>query len=89
MPPHGAQSFQGSVGVTEVGYEGVTAGEKDCSPIVNQLIAKNPELVFFGGMYAELGIIAKQAREKGFTGRFMGGEGLDSRASRGGHPRDQ
>ncbi|MFD2371497.1 branched-chain amino acid ABC transporter substrate-binding protein [Brevibacillus sp. GCM10020057] len=66
------------LGVTEVGYEGVTAGEKDYSPIVNQIIAKNPDLVFFGGMYAELGIIAKQAREKGFTGKFMGGEGLES-----------
>ncbi|KKX56098.1 MULTISPECIES: branched-chain amino acid ABC transporter substrate-binding protein [Brevibacillus] len=66
------------LGVTEVGYEGVTAGEKDYSAIVNQLVAKKPDLVFYGGMYAEMGIIAKQAREKGFTGKFMGGEGLES-----------
>lgn len=66
------------LGVTELGYEGVTAGEKDYSSIVNQLIAQKPDLVFYGGMYAELGIIAKQAREKGFTGKFMGGEGLES-----------
>jgi branched-chain amino acid transport system substrate-binding protein len=66
------------LGVTELGYEGVTAGEKDYSAIVNQLIAQKPDLVFFGGMYAEMGIIAKQAREKGFTGKFMGGEGLES-----------
>ncbi|QRG70364.1 branched-chain amino acid ABC transporter substrate-binding protein [Brevibacillus choshinensis] len=66
------------LGVTELGYEGVTAGEKDYTSIVNQLIGLKPELVFFGGMYAEMGIIAKQAREKGFTGKFMGGEGLES-----------
>ncbi len=66
------------LGVTELGYEGVTAGEKDYTSIVNQLIGLKPDLVFFGGMYAEMGIIAKQAREKGFTGKFMGGEGLES-----------
>lgn len=71
------KAFQ-SLGVKELGYEGVTVGEKDYSAIVNQLVAQKPDLVFYGGMYAELGIIAKQAREKGFTGKFMGGEGLES-----------
>ncbi|QQE74950.1 branched-chain amino acid ABC transporter substrate-binding protein [Brevibacillus composti] len=71
------KAFQ-DLGVTELGYEGITAGEKDYSAIVNQLVAKKPDLVFFGGMYAEMGIIAKQARDKGFAGKFMGGEGLES-----------
>lgn len=66
------------LGVEELGYEGVTAGEKDYSSVINVLVAKKPELVFFGGMYAEAGIIAKQAKEKGFTGVIMGGEGLES-----------
>ncbi|USG66436.1 branched-chain amino acid ABC transporter substrate-binding protein [Brevibacillus ruminantium] len=66
------------LGVNELGYEGITAGEKDYSAIVNQLVARKPDLVFFGGMYAEMGIIAKQARDKGYTGKFMGGEGLES-----------
>ncbi|NNV02393.1 branched-chain amino acid ABC transporter substrate-binding protein [Brevibacillus sp. MCWH] len=66
------------LGVKEVAYEGLNPGEKDYSAIVNQLVAHKPDLVFYGGMYAELGIIAKQAREKGYTGQFMGGEGLES-----------
>jgi len=66
------------LGVTELGYEGVTAGEKDYSSLVNQIVGQKPDLVFYGGMYAELGIIAKQAKEKGFAGKFMGGEGLES-----------
>lgn len=66
------------LGVKEVAYEGINPGEKDYSAIVNQLAAHKPDLVFYGGMYAELGIIAKQAREKGYTGQFMGGEGLES-----------
>ncbi|HZG14181.1 MAG TPA: branched-chain amino acid ABC transporter substrate-binding protein [Candidatus Bathyarchaeia archaeon] len=66
------------LGVQELGYEGVTAGEKDYSSVINVLVAKKPDLVFFGGMYAEAGIIAKQAKEKGFAGSIMGGEGLES-----------
>lgn len=66
------------LGVEELGYEGVTAGEKDYSSVVNVLVAKKPDLIFFGGMYAEAGIIAKQAKEKGFAGLIMGGEGLES-----------
>lgn len=65
-------------GVKVVGFEGVTAGEKDYSAIVNQIIAAKPDMIYFGGYYAEAGIIVKQAREKGFTGTFMGGDGLDS-----------
>lgn len=66
------------LGVQEMGYEGITPGEKDYSAVVNQVIAQKPDLIFFGGMYAECGIITKQAKEKGFTGRVMGGEGIES-----------
>jgi branched-chain amino acid transport system substrate-binding protein len=65
-------------GVQIVGYEGVTAGEKDYSAVINQIIAANPEMVYFGGYYSDAGIIVKQAREKGFKGVFMGGDGYDS-----------
>ncbi|MGO0063134.1 branched-chain amino acid ABC transporter substrate-binding protein [Brevibacillus fluminis] len=65
-------------GVQVLAFEGVTAGEKDYSAIVNQVVAKNPDMIYFGGYYAEAGIIVKQAREKGFKGPFMGGDGLDS-----------
>ncbi|MGC5326215.1 branched-chain amino acid ABC transporter substrate-binding protein [Brevibacillus sp. SYSU BS000544] len=71
------KGFQ-ALGVTELGYEGVTAGEKDYSAVINQVVAKKPDLIFFGGMYAEAGIIAKQAKEKGFAGKLMGGEGIES-----------
>ncbi len=66
------------LGVQELGYEGITPGEKDYSAIINQVVAKKPDMIFFGGMYAECGIIAKQAKEKGFTGKIMGGEGIES-----------
>jgi branched-chain amino acid transport system substrate-binding protein len=65
-------------GVQVLGFEGITPGEKDYSAVVNQVVAKNPDMIYFGGYYAEGGIIVKQAREKGFKGYFMGGDGLDS-----------
>lgn len=65
-------------GVTVLGFEGLTAGEKDYSAVVNQVLAKKPEMIYFGGYYAEAGILIKQLREKGFTGVFMGADGLDS-----------
>lgn len=71
------KAFQ-QLGVTELGFEGITPGEKDYSAIINIVTAKKPDLIFYGGMYAEAGIIAKQAKEKGYTGRIMGGEGLES-----------
>lgn len=65
-------------GVQVVGYEGVTAGEKDYSAVINQIIAAKPEMIYFGGYYSDAGIIVKQARDKGFKGIFMGGDGYDS-----------
>jgi len=65
-------------GVTVLGYEGITAGEKDYSAVITQIISKSPDLIFFGGMYPEGGIIIKQARDKGYKGYFMGGDGFDN-----------
>jgi len=65
-------------GVQVLGYEGITQGEKDYSAVLNQVTAKSPDIIFFGGLYPEGGILIKQAREKGYKGYFMGGDGLDS-----------
>lgn len=65
-------------GVQILGFEGITAGEKDFSAVINQLMTKNPDIIFFGGEYPEAGILVKQARAKGFKGFFMGGDGIDS-----------
>ncbi|ASJ57132.1 branched chain amino acid ABC transporter substrate-binding protein [Brevibacillus formosus] len=65
-------------GVQILGFEGITQGEKDYSAVLNQVTVKKPDIIFFGGLYPEGGILIKQAREKGFKGYFMGGDGLDS-----------
>ncbi|MFP3513834.1 ABC transporter substrate-binding protein, partial [Peribacillus sp. SIMBA_075] len=50
-------------GIEVLGYEGVTVGEKDYTAVLNQVMAKNPDMIYFGGHYPEGGIIVKQARQ--------------------------
>ncbi len=63
-------------GVTEVIYEGVNTGEKDYSAVVSKIKAAGADLVYFGGLYTEGGLIARQMREQGVTAVMMGGDGL-------------
>jgi branched-chain amino acid transport system substrate-binding protein len=65
-------------GAKIVGFEGITVGEKDFNGVLNQVSKEKPDLVYFGGLYAEGGLLIKQARDKGITAKFMGGDGLDS-----------
>ncbi|MDO7907112.1 branched-chain amino acid ABC transporter substrate-binding protein [Paenibacillus sp. JX-17] len=76
-----AEAFRDSakeLGATISGYEGITVGEKDFNGVLNIVQSKNPDFVFFGGLYAEGGLLVKQARDKGITAPFMGGDALDS-----------
>lgn len=66
------------LGANIVGYEGITIGEKDFNGVLNEVAAKKPDLIYFGGVYAEGGLLLKQANDKGLTMPFMGGDGLDS-----------
>jgi branched-chain amino acid transport system substrate-binding protein len=76
-----AEAFKAAaeeLGAEIVGFEGVTVGEKDYNGVLNQVVAQAPDLVYFGGLYSEGGLIIKQGREKGLDVPFMGGDGLDS-----------
>jgi branched-chain amino acid transport system substrate-binding protein len=76
-----AEAFKAAaeeLGAEIVGFEGITVGEKDYNGVLNQVVAQAPDLVYFGGLYSEGGLIIKQGREKGLEVPFMGGDGLDS-----------
>ncbi|ALC80810.1 MULTISPECIES: branched-chain amino acid ABC transporter substrate-binding protein [Bacillus] len=76
-----AENFKGKaeeLGAEIIGEEGITVGEKDFNGVLSQVASVKPDLVYFGGLYAEGGLLIKQAREKGITAKFMGGDGLDS-----------
>lgn len=75
-----AEAFRNDVekkGVKVVGFEG-TEEKSNFDPIVTPIRAKNPDLVYFGGIYDQGAPFFKQAREKGIKARFLGPDGLDS-----------
>lgn len=56
-------------------YGGIVQGDKDFKGVLTTIREKKPELVFFGGIYPEMGLLVRQARELGMTAPFMSGDG--------------
>lgn len=73
-------------GVQQVLYEGVNTGEKDYSGVVLKIREARADLVYWGGLYTELGLIIRQMRDQGITTPVMGADGIvsDEFASIGG-----
>lgn len=64
-------------GMEVMGFEG-TEETANFDAIVTPLIALNPDVVFFAGIYNQAGVFFKQARDAGFEGTFLGTDGMDS-----------
>jgi branched-chain amino acid transport system substrate-binding protein len=65
------------LGLKVLGYDG-TEERANFAPMITPMKAKNPDLVYFGGIYHQGGLLLKQMREKGVNAVFMGPDGLDS-----------
>ncbi len=65
------------LGVEIRGFEG-TEEKANFDPIITPIKAKNPDLVYFGGIYSQAAIFLKQMREKGVEAKFLGPDGMDS-----------
>jgi branched-chain amino acid transport system substrate-binding protein len=65
------------LGLKLTGYEG-TEERANFAPMIIPMKARNPDLVYFGGIYHQGGLLLKQMREKGVKAVFMGPDGLDS-----------
>jgi branched-chain amino acid transport system substrate-binding protein len=72
-----ADEFKGHLGgtVAVVYYGSIVQGDKDFKMVLTSVKAKKPELIFFGGIYPEAGLLVKQARELGLNAPFMSGDG--------------
>lgn len=57
-------------------YEGVARGDKDFTAILTRVKSLQPDLLMFGGLYPEGGLIAKQMRELGLKCHFLSGDGV-------------
>ncbi|UVF22565.1 branched-chain amino acid ABC transporter substrate-binding protein (plasmid) [Microvirga terrae] len=67
-----------SNGLTEVLYEGINPGEKDYSALVSKLKQASIDVIYFGGLYTEAGLIIRQMRDQVLNARLMGGDGIIS-----------
>jgi branched-chain amino acid transport system substrate-binding protein len=65
-------------GMKEVLYEGINTGEKDYSALVSKIKQSGADLIYFGGLYTEAGLIVRQARDQGVKAPLMGGDGITS-----------
>jgi len=72
-----ADEFKKALGdkVQIVFYGGIVQGDKDFKSVLTSLRAKGPELIFFGGIYPEMGLLVRQAKELGLKAPFMSGDG--------------
>ena len=72
-----ADEFKKALGdkVEIVFYGGIIQGDKDFKGVLTTIREKKPELIFFGGIYPEMGLLVRQSRELGITTPFMSGDG--------------
>jgi len=64
-------------GMSVPGFEG-TEEKANFDAILGPLMAANPDVVFFGGIYDQASVLFKQAREKGYMGMLLSDDGYDS-----------
>jgi branched-chain amino acid transport system substrate-binding protein len=76
-----AQAFEASftqLGGKVVGTENYTSTDTDFSAILAKVKAARPNIVYLPDYYNIVNLVTKQAKEKGITVPFMGGDGWDS-----------
>ncbi|MBN9260513.1 MAG: branched chain amino acid ABC transporter substrate-binding protein [Alphaproteobacteria bacterium 64-6] len=63
-------------GLKEVLYEGVNPGEKDFAALVSKIKVSGADLVYWGGLHTEGGLIVRQMRDQGVKAPLMSGDGI-------------
>jgi len=59
-------------------FESYGKDDVDFSALLTKIAAEKPEVLFLPDYYNKVGLIAKQARERGIKAIFLGGDGWDS-----------
>jgi branched-chain amino acid transport system substrate-binding protein len=72
------QKAMNAKGLKEVVYEGINPGEKDYSALVSKLKQAQVDVVYFGGLHTEAGLIIRQMRDQGLNAPLMSGDGIVS-----------
>jgi branched-chain amino acid transport system substrate-binding protein len=72
------QKAMNAAGIKEIMFEGVNVGEKDFSALITRIKAAGADLVYWGGLHTEGGLIARQMRDQQVTAPIMSGDGITS-----------
>jgi branched-chain amino acid transport system substrate-binding protein len=67
-------ALTGQPGVEVVFFDAITPGEKDFSAVLTRVKSLNPDATYFTGYYPEGGLVAKQFKDLGVSGKFMAGD---------------
>ncbi len=70
------QKAMNAAGVKEVAYEGINPGEKDYSALVSKLKAAGVDLLYYGGLHTEAGLLVRQMRDQGMQTVLFSGDGI-------------
>ncbi len=70
------QKTMNAKGTKEVLYEGINTGEKDFSALVSKMKQANIDILYFGGLHTEAGLIIRQMRDQGLKAPMMSGDGI-------------
>jgi len=63
-------------GVAVVADTALSPNTQDYTSAVNEALAKHPDAIYFGGAVTPGGLLCRQARAAGFSGLFMGPDGI-------------
>jgi branched-chain amino acid transport system substrate-binding protein len=66
------------LGGTMVVTQSYQAGDQDFNAQLTSIKGSDPDVIFVPGYYGDVALIAKQARDKGITVPFVGGDGWDA-----------
>ncbi|WP_426520725.1 branched-chain amino acid ABC transporter substrate-binding protein [Diaminobutyricibacter sp. McL0618] len=65
-----------ALGSALIGTDKVTTGQKDFSAVISKIINAKPDAVYYSGYYAEGAPFDQQLVNKGYTGTFVGPDGV-------------
>lgn len=65
------------LGATILVETGFDSKDTDFSSVLNRAAADKPDVIYFGAIYDQAGLLVKQAKQKGITAAFLGGDGWD------------
>ena len=64
-------------GIKVLGFDG-TEEKANFDAILTPILSAKPDMVYFGGIFDQIAVFIKQARQKGYMGMFLSDDGFDS-----------